>query len=155
MWNIRFNFQIHLLGPSQSTFHCLCGKAEPQCFFLLSLPALTYSLKTYKGVERNTNLGKGGTFQRSSILSQLHLEMPLWSNNKKEIVKPSAGNKLSSTYCPPQRISFPPSLPSHSFESLLGCKSRLEVASPHPPRVSPRPQLCFHQTWKFSIPRSP
>lgn len=111
---------------------------------LFSPPALTYSLKTYKGVERNTNLGKGGTFQRSSILPQLHLEMPLWSNNKKEIVKPSAGNKLSSTYSPPQRISFPPSLPSHSFESLLGWKSRLEVASPHPPQVSPRPQLCFH-----------
>ena len=45
-----FNFHIQLLSPSQSTFHCLCAKAEPQCFFLLSR-ALTYSPKTYKGVE--------------------------------------------------------------------------------------------------------
>ena len=85
-WNILFNFQIQLLGPSQSMVHCLCGKAEPHCFFLLSPTVPTYSLKTYKGVERNANLGEGGTFQ-SSILPQPHLEMPLWSNNKKGNVK--------------------------------------------------------------------
>lgn len=51
-----------------------------------SPPVPTYSLKTYKGVERNANLGEGGTFQ-SSILPQPHLEMPLWSNNKKGNIK--------------------------------------------------------------------
>lgn len=144
-WNILFNFQIQLLGPSQSVVHCLCGKAEPHCFFLLYPPAPTYSLKTYKGVERNANLEEGGTFQRNSTLPQLHLEMPFWSNNKKEILKLWAGNKLLSTYCPAEEISFLLSLSlCHSFESLLGWKSRLEVASPYPSQVSPGPQFYFH-----------
>lgn len=142
-WNILFNFQIQLLGPSQSMVHCLCGKAEPHCSFLLSPPAPTYSLKTYKRVERNANLG-GGTFQ-SSILPQPHLEMPLWSNNKKGNIKTlsrkqtvkhllSTWENLSPSVC----ITLP------LFESLLGWKSRLEVASPCPPRVFPGPQFCFH-----------
>lgn len=86
-WNILFNFQIQLLGPSQSVVHCLCGTAEPHCFFLLYPSAPTYSLKTYKGVERKANLEEGGTFQRSSIFPQPHLEMPVWSNNKKGNIK--------------------------------------------------------------------
>lgn len=85
---MEHSFQLSNPTSGPKSVHGPLSLWEGRASLLLSsLPpgAPTYSLKTYKRVERNANLG-GGTFQ-SSILPQPHLEMPLWSNNKKGNIK--------------------------------------------------------------------
>lgn len=150
---MEHSFQLSNPTSGPKSVHGPLSLWEGRASLLLSsLPCPHLLSKTYKR-ERNANLG-GGTLE-------FYTPNPIWKcpygqTTKKEILKLWAGNKLLHLLSTWENLSPSVCITLPLFESLLGWKSRLEVASPCPPRSLPWATILLSLDFgKFSIPRPP